>query len=369
MQSLQVCPTGGAASGGRSPKSRTLPAVVGPWRNLVRLEWTPSVHDDSGSWCGMTRGSWTVDRSKQGQPARRLRSRLFRTTPPPGDGQALGPASHGLRRTGTVGLRPTQRRLPCDCPVGVHPGKFSEVSTWWPQALLPSAKRPRIDTWGGHKTGPACWVVAASIAMQGLERSLVRHVDLKHRPLMQTFDRMREYTAMPSLRAIHYGCPSIYTHKHDPKSGMCDFVQEQAPTRCAARPETLVATMVGLRYGAPYRHISSSNLRTSTFIQCFCVDNLVIRVADRWQVTSGLFSGANADETSTSRPVTHVHMYKITHRVWCEFRLRLRKLGLKICGMELRTSPHLLSAEIDLPSRDQLKRHGQITSMQWDRSS
>ena len=36
-------------------------------------------------------------------------------------------------------------------------------------------------------------------------------------------------------------------------------VDEQSPARCAARLMTFAATMAGLRYAVPYRHISNTN--------------------------------------------------------------------------------------------------------------
>ena len=82
------------------------------------------------------------------------------------------------------------------------------------------------------------------------------------------------------------------------------------------------------------------------FFLRFCVDEVVIRIVDRWQVGSGLFlePSQTGHTFSRSRSVTHVHMYKNTQK--------LQRLGLTNNDMSRRKSPHLLSAEIDLVCHD-----------------
>ena len=105
------------------------------------------------------------------------------------------------------------------------------------------------------------------------------------------------------------------------------------------------------------RSVTEFAKELSLWISTFCVDDVVIRVVDRWQVTSGLFLEQleTRHPLSRSRSVTHVHMNRITQAVLCEFRLQLQRLGLTKYGMSLRKSPHFhLNSQIHV-----FRSHGQ----------
>ena len=105
----QVCPSGGAASGGRSSRLPTLSAAMGSQRSgSSRINFLRTQRRRFLMWV-VARNSRTIDCSEMNHP-RDGRAFAFDETTPQGNVQALGPPWHGLRPTGVYGFWSMQRK-------------------------------------------------------------------------------------------------------------------------------------------------------------------------------------------------------------------------------------------------------------------
>ena len=119
--------------------------------------------------------------------------------------------------------------------------------------------------------------------------------------------------------------PLVLGPKHRP----VDFCsQTSTPSNLCAMTSVMLST--------------AFRIPSTTIAPLPCVDDVVIRTVDRWQVTSGLFylsRSRSERQLSRSRSVTRAQQRENSkHTVWSEVRLQLLELGFTTCSLTLRKS-------------------------------